>query len=97
MTKSNLIFPALVGIIFSSHSVLADAREQYSVTGESGDINAFYHDMMECDAATEDAQSQAEQKCYSEGFNNGWVYAQYGDCHSRLFGGKWITMTFYCN
>jgi hypothetical protein len=66
------------------------------VTGKSSHVNAFYHDQIECNLAIEDAQQEASAKCYKEGGSGDWAYAQWGDCHHRLFGGQFIRMTFFC-
>jgi hypothetical protein len=96
MTLKLIALAILTPILFAASISHADVRPQYSVTGTSATVNAFYHDMIECNLATEDAQDQASQKCYAQGGSGNWVYASYSDCHNRLFGGKSIRMTFYC-
>lgn len=88
--KSLLLFTLTLSTL-----ALAEPRRQYSVTGTCGDINAFYHDILECRQAQADAADKAEDKCFREGFSSA-TSVSYGGCNSRLFGGKSVKATFYC-
>lgn len=90
--KPTVLFFLITGIASLSS---AEPRQQYSVTGESQNINAFYHDLIECNVATADAEAQAESKCYAEGFDS-VTHPEYESCNNRLFGGKKVTIKFYC-
>lgn len=90
--KQSVLFLLLIGIASLSS---AEPRQQYSVTGESPRINAFYHDLMECNVATANAETEAESKCYGEGFES-VTHTEYESCEQRLLGGKKVTIKFYC-
>ena len=81
--------------ILASISAQAGRRTKYSVTGKSPDVNAFHHDLIECNRATSDAQRKANNKCYEEGYSY-FVRATYKRCRGTLTGGKTRKMEFFC-
>lgn len=73
----------------------AESSLEYTVTGEAHKINSFYHDALECHVAIRDAVLKADLKCKAEGFTAA-TNIDGSECINKLFGGKKVTATFFC-
>jgi hypothetical protein len=87
----------ILGICLLSLSALAnEPRERYSVTGKSeGVVASPLLEAIECSIASEDAVSQANSKCYEEGYIQATRFS-FGSCSRRFYKGMSISATFYC-